>query len=74
MLATLEIDAITWSRDTACENIDKRNLLIVDLKPFYDSALAGDLKPFEKFEVQLLQELKKMTRITKVCIDSCRLC
>ena len=40
------------------ENINKRNLLIVDLKPFYDSALAGDLTPFESFKVQLLQELK----------------
>lgn len=41
------------------ENINKRNLLLVDLKPFYDSALAGDLTPFEKFKMQLLQELKK---------------
>jgi hypothetical protein len=41
------------------ENINKRNLLIVNLKPFYDSALAGDLAPFEDFKMQLLQELKK---------------
>jgi hypothetical protein len=40
-------------------NINKRNLLIVDLKPFYDSALVGDLTPFDKFKMQLLQELKK---------------
>jgi len=40
------------------ENINKRNLLVVDLKPFYDSALAGDLTPFENFKAQLLQELK----------------
>jgi CheY-like chemotaxis protein len=39
------------------ENINKRNLLVVDLKPFYDSALAGDLTPFENFKAQLLQEL-----------------
>jgi hypothetical protein len=41
------------------DNINKRNLVIVDLKPFYDSALVGDLTPFEKFKMQLLQELKK---------------
>jgi CheY-like chemotaxis protein len=40
------------------ENTNKRNLLIVDLKPFYESALVGDLTPFEDFKVQLLQELK----------------
>jgi CheY-like chemotaxis protein len=40
------------------ENINKRNLLIVNLKPFYDSALARDLTPFEEFEMQLRQELK----------------
>jgi CheY-like chemotaxis protein len=39
------------------ENINKRNLLVVDLKPFYDSALAGDLTPFENFRAQLLQQL-----------------
>jgi hypothetical protein len=31
------------------ENVRKRNLLIVNLKPFYDSALAKDLTPFEEF-------------------------
>lgn len=41
------------------ENINKRNLLIVDLKPFYDSALIGDLTPFEDFYIQLLHQLKK---------------
>jgi two-component system OmpR family response regulator len=40
------------------ENINKRNLLIVDLKPFYDSALKGDLTPFEDLYIQLLQQLK----------------
>jgi hypothetical protein len=33
-------------------------LLIVNLKPFYDSALAKDLTPFEEFKMQLQQELK----------------
>src|SRR5215217_2794467 len=41
------------------ENLNKRNLLIVDLKPFYDSALVGDLAPFKEFEMQLQYELKK---------------
>ena len=41
------------------ENIDKRNLFIVNLKPFYESVLAGDLTPFEEFKVQIQQELKE---------------
>ncbi|MGC1930367.1 MAG: HAMP domain-containing sensor histidine kinase, partial [Candidatus Nitrosopolaris sp.] len=40
------------------ENIIKRNLIILNLKPFYDSALAGDLTPFEEFYIQLQEELK----------------
>jgi hypothetical protein len=31
-----------------------------------DGSVQNDLTPFEKFKVQLLQELKKMIRITKV--------
>jgi hypothetical protein len=30
------------------ENINKRNLLIINLKPFYNSALKEDLTPFEE--------------------------
>ncbi|HXX98575.1 MAG TPA: response regulator [Candidatus Bathyarchaeia archaeon] len=40
------------------ENVIKRNLIILNLKPFYDSALAGDLTPFDEFYIQLQQELK----------------
>jgi hypothetical protein len=40
------------------ENINKRNLFIVNLKPFYDSALAGDLTLFEEFKLQLQHELE----------------
>ncbi len=40
------------------ENINKRNLIILNLKPFYDSALIGDLTPFDEFYIQLQQELK----------------
>ncbi|MGA9167638.1 MAG: response regulator [Nitrososphaeraceae archaeon] len=39
------------------ENIRKRNLLIVDLKPYYECALVGDLTPFKELELQLRQEL-----------------
>jgi len=56
------------------ENIIKRNLLVVNLKPFYDSALAGDLTPFENFKTQLLEELKdggdhKCVLIVADCAD-----
>ncbi|MRN68266.1 MAG: response regulator [Nitrosopumilales archaeon] len=53
------------------ENIDKRNLFIVNLKPFYDSVLAGDLTPFEEFKVQLQQELKdRDVLIVADCADN----
>jgi hypothetical protein len=51
------------------DNINKRNLVIVDLKPFYDSALVGDLRPFEKFKMQLLQELKKRGKGVLIVAD-----
>jgi CheY-like chemotaxis protein len=41
------------------ENISMRNLLIVDLKPFYECALKGDLTPFKDLEMQLREELAK---------------
>jgi CheY-like chemotaxis protein len=41
------------------ENVANGNLIIVDLKPFYDSALEGDLSPFNEFRTQLGVELKK---------------
>jgi CheY-like chemotaxis protein len=40
------------------ENIEDRNLLIVGLKPFYDSALKGDLTPFHEFNMQIKEELR----------------
>ena len=58
------------------ENIDKRNLLIVNLKPFYDCALKGDLSPFEKLEKQIQQELEhrnsnnKSVTIVADCADN----
>jgi CheY-like chemotaxis protein len=53
------LQKISSQVDNYNENIDKGNLLVVDLKPFYDSALVGDLTPFEDFKVRLLQELKE---------------
>jgi CheY-like chemotaxis protein len=41
------------------ENITMRNLLFVDLRPFYECALKGDLTPFWKLEMQLHKELGK---------------
>ena len=41
------------------KNIKMRNLLFVDLKPFYECALKGDLTPFEELEMQLQKELVK---------------
>jgi CheY-like chemotaxis protein len=41
------------------ENIRMRNLLLVDLKPFYECAMKGDLTPFEELEMQLQKELVK---------------
>lgn len=58
------------------ENIDKRNLLIVNLKPFYDSALKGDLTGFEKLKKQIQQELEhrnnnnKSITIVADCADN----
>ena len=53
------------SQITNCqENIEKRNLLIVDLKPFYECALMGDLTPFKEFEMQLRQELANRGTVT----------
>jgi CheY-like chemotaxis protein len=41
------------------KNIRMRNLLVVDLIPFYDCAVKGNLTPFEEFEMQLQKELAK---------------
>jgi CheY-like chemotaxis protein len=41
------------------ENISMRNLLIIDLKPFYECASKGDLTPFKDLETELREELAK---------------
>ena len=56
---TLLIYPISPLVDSYQENVDNGNLIIVDLKPFYDSALEGNLSPFNEFRTQLSVELKK---------------
>ena len=55
---TSHLSKISWQIKDYEQNIIKRNLIILNLKPFYDSSLAGDLTPFEEFYIQLQQELK----------------
>lgn len=50
------------------ENVDKRNLLIINLKPFYDSALKRDLTGFEKLKRQIQQELEHRNNNKSVII------
>ena len=56
---TSHLSKISSLVDSYKENVDNGNLIIVDLKPFYDSALEGDLSPFNDFRTQLSVELKK---------------
>jgi CheY-like chemotaxis protein len=53
------------------ENINKRNLLIVNLKPFYDSALNGDLIHFEKLKTQTQQELERRNNKSVIIVADC---
>lgn len=53
------------------ENIDKRNLLIVNLRPFYDSALREDLTPFEELRTQIQQELEHRNNKSVIIIADC---
>jgi len=53
------------------ENIIKRNLIILNLKPFYDSALTGDLTPFDEFYIQLQQEIKLNDRNGVLIVADC---
>ena len=56
---TSHLSKISWQIKDYEEHIIKRNLIILNLKPFYDYALAGDLIPFERFYIQLEQELER---------------
>ena len=74
VLDTLYLSHIASQIKDYEENINKRNLIIVNLKPFYDSALADDLTPFEEFKLQLQKELKdrddKAILIVADCADN----
>jgi DcmR-like sensory protein len=40
------------------ENVDKGNLLVIDLAPLYISALLGDLRPFEEAKKLFIEKAK----------------
>jgi CheY-like chemotaxis protein len=53
------------------ENIYKKNLLIVNLKPFYDSALKEDLTLFEEFRTQIVLELERRANKRVIILADC---
>jgi hypothetical protein len=53
------------------ENINKRNLLIINLRPFYNSALTGDLTPFEELRTQIKQELERRNNKSVIIVADC---
>lgn len=53
------------------ENICKRNLLILNLEPFYDSALKRDLTLFEEFRIQIQKELERRNNRRVVIVADC---
>ena len=53
------------------ENINKRNLLIINLQPFYNSALRGDLTPFEELRTQIQQELERRNNKSLTIVADC---
>lgn len=53
------------------EHIYKKNLLIVNLKPFYDSALKEDLTLFEEFRTQIDLELERRDNKRVIILADC---
>ena len=53
------------------ENINQGNLLIINLKPFYNSALRRDLTPFEEFKTQIQQELERRNNKSLIIVADC---
>jgi CheY-like chemotaxis protein len=53
------------------DNINKRNLLIINLRSFYNSALTGDLTPFEGLRTQIKQELERRNNRSVIIIADC---
>ena len=68
---TLHLEKIFSQIKDYKENINKRNLLIVDLKPFYNSALKGDLTPFEDLYIQNYCNNLKIDMVEMRGINSC---
>jgi hypothetical protein len=52
------IDNFSLSIDNYKENVEEGNLLIVDLAPFYISALLGDMAPFEEAKKMFAERVK----------------
>lgn len=53
------------------ENINKVNLIVTNLKPFYEAALSGDLMPFEKFKLDLQQKLRNSGKNGALVVADC---
>jgi CheY-like chemotaxis protein len=53
------------------KNINEKNLLIVNLKPFYDSALKEDLTLFEEFRTQIDLELERRANKRVIILADC---
>jgi hypothetical protein len=53
------------------KNINEKNLLIVNLKPFYDSALKEDLTLFEEFRTQIDLESKRRANKRVIILADC---
>jgi len=53
------------------ENVNKRNLLTINLKPFYNSALGGDLTSFEELRTQIQQELERRNNKSVIIVADC---
>jgi hypothetical protein len=52
------------------ENINKGNFLIINLKPFYNTALRVDLTPFEGL-AQIQQELERRNNKSVIIVADC---
>ena len=55
--------------DNYKENIESGELQIVDFKPYYESALHGDLSTFNKLQVELGKTIRK-TREKKILYNN----
>ena len=55
--------------DNYKENIESGELQIVDFKPYYESALQGDLSTFNKLKVELRKTIRK-TREKKILYNN----